>query len=79
MCKKSRIKYTILHKIITGEKMTIGKRIREVCLQNDMSLRDFAGLIGVADTTVMKWEKDEQKMSFENAIKICDRFDVKLS
>ena len=59
--------------------MTIGKRIREVRLQNDMSLRDFAEVIGVASTTVMKWEKDEQKMSFENAIRICDRFDVKLS
>lgn len=59
--------------------MTIGKRIREVRLQNDMPLRDFAELIGVADTTVMKWEKDERKMSFENAIKICDRLDVKLS
>nr|WP_295301116.1 helix-turn-helix transcriptional regulator [uncultured Blautia sp.] len=59
--------------------MTIGKRIREVRLQNDMSLRDFAKLIGVSDTTVMKWEKDERKMSFENAIKICDQFDVKLS
>ncbi len=34
--------------------MTIGERIREVRLQNDMSLRDFAELIGVADTTVMK-------------------------
>ncbi len=59
--------------------MTIGKRIREVRLQNDMSLRDFAEVIGVSSTTVMKWEKDERKMSFENAIKICERFDVKLS
>lgn len=59
--------------------MTIGKRIREVRLQNDMSLRDFAKVVGVADTTVMKWEKDERKMSFENAIKICNQFDVKLS
>lgn len=59
--------------------MTIGKRIREVRLQNDMSLRDFAGLIGVADTTVMKWEKDERKMSFDSAIKICKRFEVSLN
>lgn len=59
--------------------MTIGEKIREVRLQNDMSLRDFAKVIGTADTTVMEWEKDERKMSFENAIKICDRFDVKLS
>ena len=59
--------------------MTIGKRIQEVRLQNDMSLRNFAKVIGVADTTVLMWERDERKMSFENAIKICDRFDVKLS
>lgn len=59
--------------------MTIGERIREVRLQNDMSLRDFAKVIGTADTTVMKWEKDSYKISFEKAIKICDRFDAKLS
>lgn len=34
--------------------MTIGKRIREVRLQNDMSLRDFAELIEVTDTAVME-------------------------
>ncbi len=34
--------------------MTIGKRIKEIRLQNDMSLKDFAEVIGVADTTVMK-------------------------
>lgn len=59
--------------------MTIGERIKEVRLQNNMSLRDFAKVIGTADTTVMYWKKNERKMSFENAIKICDRFDVKLS
>ena len=59
--------------------MTIGERIKEVRLQNNMSLRDFAKVIGTADTTVMHWEKNERKMSFENATKICDRFDVKLS
>ena len=41
--------------------MTLGKRIREVRLQNNMSLRDFAKAIEIADTTVMKWEKDERK------------------
>lgn len=59
--------------------MTIGERIREIRLQNNMSLRDFAKVIGTANTTVMYWEKDNRKISFENAIKICDRFDVKLS
>lgn len=59
--------------------MKIGERIKKVRLQNNMSLRDFAKVIGTANTTVMYWEKNERKISFENAIKICDRFDVKLS
>lgn len=37
--------------------MTIGERIREIRLQNNMSLRDFAKVIGTANTTVMYWEK----------------------
>lgn len=59
--------------------MTLGKKIREIRLRNDMSLRDFAKTIGAADTTVMKWEKDERKMSFDSAIKICKRFKVSLN
>lgn len=58
--------------------MTLGKRIREIRLENDMSLRDFAKVVGVTDTTVMKWEKDERKISFENATKISKTFDVPL-
>ena len=58
---------------------TIGKRIKEVRLENDMSLRDFAEVIGVADTTVMKWEKGISNILFVYAIAIADRFDVKLS
>lgn len=59
--------------------MTIGKRIKEIRLQNDMSLKDFAEVIGVADTTVMKWEKGISNIPFVRAIAIADRFDVKLS
>lgn len=58
---------------------TIGKRIKEVRLENDMSLRDFAEVIGVADTTVMKWEKGISNISFVCEIAIADQFDVKLS
>ena len=42
--------------------MTIGERIRLVRLDNDMSLRDFAKVIGHPDTTVMKWEKGINKI-----------------
>ena len=73
-------KYIFYREKVGGdEEMTIGERIREIRLQNNMSLRDFAKVIGTANTTVMYWEKDKRKISFENAIKICDRFDVKLS
>ena len=59
--------------------MTIGERIRLVRLDNDMSLRDFANVIGHQDTTVMKWEKGINKISFMDAIKICKRFKVSLN
>lgn len=59
--------------------MTIGKRIKEIRLQNDMSLKDFAEVIGVADTTVMKWEKGISNIPFVYAIEIAERFDVKLN
>ena len=59
--------------------MTIGKRIREVRLQNDMSLRDFAELIEVTDTAVMEQEKGISNIPFVCAIEIADRFDVKLN
>lgn len=41
--------------------MTIGERIREIRLQNNMSLRDFAKVIGTANTTVMYWKKTREK------------------
>lgn len=58
--------------------MTLGKRIREIRLENDMSLRDFAKAAGTADTTVMKWEKDTAEPSFGNVVKISKTFDVPL-
>lgn len=68
-----------VNKLEEMKKMTIGKRIREVRLQNDMSLRDFAELIEVTDTAVMEWEKGISNIPFVCAIEIADRFDVKLN
>ena len=44
-----------------------------------MSLRDFAEVIGVTDTTVMKWERGISNIPFVCAVAIADQFDVKLS
>lgn len=59
--------------------MIIGERIKEIRCANNLSLSGFGELIGVADTTVSKWEKDQTKISFKDAIKICNCFDVTLN
>lgn len=58
--------------------MTIGSRIRQLRLENDMSLTDFGKALGVADTTVMKWEKETCKIPFIYAIEICQKFSCTL-
>ena len=37
---------------------TIGYRLRQIRLENDMSLRDMTEAIGVTDTSIMRWEKE---------------------
>lgn len=53
---------------------TVGYRLRQLRLENDMSFRDMAEAIGVTDTTVMRWEKDKRTPSFRIAIEICQKF-----
>lgn len=54
--------------------MTVGERIKEVRLRNNLSLRDFGKIIGEADTTVMRWEHGTAKVSFDTIIAISKRF-----
>lgn len=57
----------------------IGYRLRQIRLENDMSLRDMAEAVGVTDTSIMRWEKGISNIPFVYAIEIADRFDVKLN
>ncbi|NSK76043.1 helix-turn-helix domain-containing protein [Blautia massiliensis (ex Durand et al. 2017)] len=59
--------------------MTIGNRITKLRLKNCMSLRDFGNVLGVADTTVLRWENNDARIAFEDAIKMCERFRVSLN
>lgn len=56
---------------------TIGERIREVRISHGRTYRAFADVLGVADTTVMKWERGSS-ISFLNAIEISEKYHVSL-
>lgn len=51
---------------------TIGYRLRQIRLENDMSLRDMTEAIGVTDTSIMRWEKGISNIPFVYAIEIAD-------
>ena len=59
-------------------KKTIGYRLSQIRLENDMSLRDMAKAIGVTDTSIMRWEKDKMCPSFLKVIEICRMFNCSL-
>ena len=59
--------------------MTIGNRITKLRFKNCMSLRDFGNVLGVTDTTVLRWENNDTRIAFEDAIKMCKRFRVSLN
>lgn len=59
--------------------MTIGDRIKRVRRANKMSLKTFGSELGVADRTVMNWEKNNSGVPFEMAIQICQKFGCTLN
>ena len=59
--------------------MTIGDRIKRVRRANKMSLKAFGSELGVADRTVMNWEKNNSGVPFEMAIQICQKFGCTLN
>lgn len=59
--------------------MTIGERIKRVRRANKMSLKAFGSELGIADRTVMNWEKNNSRVPFEMAIQICRKFGCTLN
>ena len=54
--------------------MSVGKRIQQIRLKNDLSLKGFGKIISVADTMVMRWERGEIAVPFEMIISISKKF-----
>jgi len=51
-------------------------RIKELRQERKLSIRKLAAAVGLSDTTVMRAEKGERKLSTPQAIKIADYFGV---
>lgn len=46
--------------------MTLGEKLKKARLEKDMSGKDLAKKIGVSDTSIFTWEKDEAEPLFFN-------------
>lgn len=46
--------------------MTFGEKLKKARLENDMSGKDLAKKIGVSDTSIFTWEKDQAEPLFFN-------------
>lgn len=51
-------------------------RIKELRLERKLSIRKLAELVGLSNTTVLRAEKGERKLSTPQAIKLADFFGV---
>lgn len=58
--------------------MNIGKSIRQIRTENNMSQEDFAGIFFVTRQTVSNWENGKSYPDLNTIVKISDRFGVSL-
>ena len=59
--------------------MTLGEKLKKARLEKDMSGKDLAKKIGVSDTSIFTWEKDEAEPLFFNAILLSQTLGVSLN
>ncbi|MDE5835041.1 MAG: helix-turn-helix domain-containing protein, partial [Ruminococcus sp.] len=58
--------------------MNIGKSIRRIRTENNMSQEDFAEIFFVTRQTVSNWENEKSYPDLSTIVKISDRFGVSL-
>ena len=58
------------------EMVLIGKRIREIRLENELSQQKFGEMLSVSQDTVSLWEKGKSIPTTEYLIAIATKFDV---
>lgn len=56
----------------------IGKRIRDLRLEHDMSMRDLGEKLGTTATAVCRWENGHNEMTLKRAVQIADLFGITL-
>lgn len=56
----------------------IGKNIRNLRLEHDMSMQDLADKLETTDSAVCRWENGKAKVSVDMAVKIADLFQISL-
>lgn len=58
--------------------MTIGKKIKNLRIEKDITQSELAAEIGVSSSAVQYWERDRSEPSIFNCIIMADIFDVTL-
>ena len=56
----------------------VGKNLRNLRLEHDLSMRDLADRLGTTDIKICRIENGGVKLSLEDAIRIADLFDISL-
>lgn len=56
----------------------VGKNLRDLRLEHDLSMRDLADRLGTTDTKICRIENGSVKLSLEDAVRIADLFNVPL-
>lgn len=56
--------------------MTIGERLKAVRNDHDLNQEQVAKIIGCSRKQIIRYEHDEQKMTIENLIALCQLFNT---
>ena len=59
-----------------GREVKLMIRIKDLRVSRDLSQKELANKLGVAQTQVSRWEKDQLSMSSQSLIKVSQYFNV---
>ncbi len=70
--------YNVNNKHSSGIYMEIGKKLKELRLQNELTQEKLSNILGISRVNYTRYETDKVRPDYENLIKIADFFDVSL-
>lgn len=56
--------------------MEFGERFRKIRLDNNLTQKEVAVKLGIAQTNISSWEHDNTRPEYENLIKLAKLYDV---